>query len=198
MEDEAAIRRCAAGEREAFRFLVERYQAEAIGHATGILGRRDDAPDAVQEAFLDAYRALGRFDSTRRFYPWFYAILRNRCYKMMAERARRESGVEAGGLLDRAASGNIEETLALEQALLSLEAEDRELVTLRHLDGLSYAELAQRLGIPLGTVMSRLFHARRRLRERLLGSKEGASWADRAAKKSAEPPWRWPMASRRR
>jgi len=171
MEDEAAIKRCTSGDREAFRFLVQRYQAEAIGHATGILGRRDDAPDAVQEAFLDAYRALGRFDCARPFYPWFYAILRNRCYKMMAERARRESSVEA--------------TLALEQALLSLEAEDRELVTLRHLDGLSYAELSQRLGIPLGTVMSRLFHARRRLRERLLGSNEGASWAERAARKSA-------------
>jgi RNA polymerase sigma-70 factor (ECF subfamily) len=175
MEDEAAIRRCLAGDPEAFRFLVERYQAEAVGHATGILGRRDDAPDAVQEAFFDAYRALGRFDCARRFYPWFYAILRNRCYKMLAERARREGGVEAGGLLDRAAAGNIEETLALEQALLSLAAEDRELITLRHLDGLSYAELSERLGIPMGTVMSRLFHARRRLRERLSGNQEGAS-----------------------
>jgi RNA polymerase sigma-70 factor (ECF subfamily) len=185
MDDVAAIRSCTAGNRDAFRFLVERYQAEAIGHATAILGRREDAQDAVQEAFLDAYRALGRFDCARRFYPWFYAILRNRCYKLMVERSREEAGFEAGDLLDRPAGVSVEESLALERALLKLDPEDRELVTLRHLDGLCYAELAERLRIPLGTVMSRLFYARRRLRRRLAGSEGGRSCAERAAKKFA-------------
>jgi RNA polymerase sigma-70 factor, ECF subfamily len=60
-----------------------------------------------------------------------------------------------------------EETLLLEQVMLELRAEDRELITLRHLDGLSYEDLAERLGVPLGTIMSRLYHARKNLREKL-------------------------------
>ena len=85
MDDEAAIEKCRAGNNEAFRHVVERYQAEAIGHAIAILGNREDAMDAVQEAFIDAFQALDRVDLTRRFYPWFYVILRNRCYKLAAK-----------------------------------------------------------------------------------------------------------------
>lgn len=177
MDDAAAIRSCCSGNREAFRFLVERYQAEALAHAAAILGRCEEAPDAVQEAFLDAWRALGRFDCSRRFYPWFYAILRNRCYKQIAERSRQAAQIEAADLLDRAAGVSVDETLALEQALRELGPEERELVMLRHLGGLSYQELAARLGIPLGTVMSRLYQARRRLRQKLLRTQGGGSCA---------------------
>jgi Sigma-70 region 2 len=58
MDDRTAIRQCRAGNKEAFRHIVERYEAEAIGHAIGILGKREDALDAVQEAFISAYQAL--------------------------------------------------------------------------------------------------------------------------------------------
>ena len=58
MDDQKAIQRCRAGDKEAFRFIVERYQAEAIGHAIAILGNREDAMDAVQEAFIDCFQAL--------------------------------------------------------------------------------------------------------------------------------------------
>ena len=165
MDDPTAIRSCRAGDRDAFRFLVERYQAEAIGHAVAVLGNREDAKDAVQEAFLDAYQALGRFDATRRFYPWFYTILRNRCLKLAAKR-RATVPLEIPEIFAAGIEGP-EETLALEKALAALPAPDREIVLLRHLDGLSYEELAERLSIPIGTVMSRLFQARRRLRQKL-------------------------------
>ncbi|HSO76192.1 MAG TPA: sigma factor, partial [Blastocatellia bacterium] len=69
MDDATAIRSCRRGDRQAFRHLVETYQGQAIGQATGILGNRDDALDAVQDAFIDAYQALKRFDPARRFYP---------------------------------------------------------------------------------------------------------------------------------
>jgi RNA polymerase sigma-70 factor (ECF subfamily) len=168
MDDHEAIGRCRAGEAEAFRHLVERYQREAIGHARAILGDAEEARDAAQEAFLAAYRALDRFDTTRRFYPWLYTILRNRCLKLLAARAaRRTESVERLELLAEPPGLPVEETLALERALGELGAEDREVLTLRHFDGLSYAELAELLGVPQGTVMSRLFNARRRLRERL-------------------------------
>lgn len=168
MDDLLVIARCRAGDWEAFRHLVERYQAQAIGHALAILGNREDALDAVQEAFLDAYQALDRFDVERRFYPWFYTILRNCCYKLASRERRRETESLAGAEMLAATAGlPPEELLALEQALRALSAEEREIITLRHLDGLSYEELAERLALPAGTVMSRLYYARRRLRAML-------------------------------
>lgn len=168
MDDQTAIERCRAGDGDAFRHVVEHYQAEAIGHATAILGNHEDALDAVQEAFIDAFQALNRFDSTLRFYPWFYVILRNRCYKLAHGRQKRET--DSPGemeILAPTASVSPEDSMLLEQALLELATEDRELITLRHLDGLSYQELAARLEVPQGTIMSRLYHARKKLRERL-------------------------------
>lgn len=164
MDDSTAIRRCRVGETDAFRYLVELYQRKAIAHATAILGNREDAQDAVQEAFVDAFRALQTFDEKRAFYPWFYVLLRNRCYKIVARRRETED-VDETVLV--AASANNDDAIRVERALLSLERDDREIVTLKYFDGLSYDELAERLQIPKGTVMSRLFHARRRLRERL-------------------------------
>jgi len=164
MDDVAAIGACRAGDRQAFRHLVETYQAQAIGHAVGILGNREDALDAVQEAFMDAFRAMKRFDLSRKFYPWFYVILRNRCYKLTGARTKRETeSIEDTQILEPSTSVPREELLLLERALLELEPADREIITLKHLDGLSYEELAERLQIPQGTVMSRLFHARKRL-----------------------------------
>ena len=168
MDDGAAIRACRAGDRQAFRHLVERYQAQAIGHAIGILGNREDAMDAVQDAFIDSFQSLNRFDLSRRFYPWFYIILRNRCYKSAAARTRQKTdSIEEAQILEPSASMPYEELFLLDRALLELDPEDREIITLKHLDGLTYEELAERLRIPEGTVMSRLFHARKRLRERL-------------------------------
>ena len=175
MDDNTAIQKCREGEREAFRHLVERYQAEAIGHAIAILGNRDDALDAVQEAFIDAFQALGRFDLALRFYPWFYSILRNRCFKLAANRKRREAtSTDELEILSPAPGVSREESISLEQALLALTPEHRELVTLKHLDGLSYDELAARFAVPVGTIMSRLYHARKKLREKL--SRRFGTW----------------------
>lgn len=158
------------GDRESFRFLVERYQRQAVAHATIVLGNREDAQDAAQEAFVDAYRAIEKFDFSRRFYPWFYVLLRNRCFKMLASPSRKiTESVEDAEILAPSPESSIEETLALKAALSELSPEDRELVTLKYLDGLSYEELGERLEIPRGTIMSRLFYARRRLQAKLTG-----------------------------
>ena len=166
MDDQAAIERCQAGNADAFRHIVEQYQAEAMGHALAILGNREDAEDAVQEAFVKAFRALRRFEHDRRFYPWFYTILRNCCFKIAARRptAAGEAEPPPGILAAVPDEDGERQSRLLEKALLRLSAEDRELITLKHLDGLSYAALAERLEIPAGTVMSRLYHARQRLR----------------------------------
>ena len=168
MDDREAIKSCRAGDKEAFRHLVEQYQRQALGHATAILGNREDACDATQEAFLDAYHAINRFDLARRFYPWFYVLLRNRCFKMAAgERKRETQDIEEIQILSPETDLPREELLSLELALRALPNEERELITLKHFDGLSYAELAERLEIPIGTVMSRLYHARKMLAAKL-------------------------------
>lgn len=168
MDDKAAIERCRSGDNEAFRHIVQHYQAEAIGHATAILGNKEDALDAVQEAFIDAFQALNQLDLSRCFYPWFYVILRNRCYKLAHGRKKREmSSLNEMEILAPAANIRPEDSMLLEQAMLELPTEDRELITLRHLDGLSYQELAERLEVPRGTIMSRLYYARKKLRQKL-------------------------------
>lgn len=169
MDDAIAIEKCRNGDKDAFRYLVERYQAQSFSHAIAILGNREDALDAVQEAFVDAFQALERFDTTRRFYPWFYVLLRNRCYKATA-RKREAVSIEETEILAPQPELRREEQFALEKALLELSREDRELITLKYLDGLSYSEIAERLEIPRGTVMSRLYYARKQLQARLTGN----------------------------
>ena len=168
MDDAEAIKRCQQGDREVFRHLVERYQKRAVAQAMVILLNRDDAEDAVQEAFIDAFKAIGTFDTSRTFYQWFYVLLRNRCYKLTGRRRPTESLDEASLLASQPGITD-ESRLVLEKALRSLTREEREIVSLKYFSGLSYDELATHLQIPRGTVMSRLFYARQRLQGKLSG-----------------------------
>lgn len=164
MEDGDAIRRCRRGETDAFRHLVDRYQRRALAHASALTGSDADAADMVQTAFLDAFRQLERFDQSREFYPWFYVLLRNRCFKHWRRRGDRAGDARVNEIATRNGV-SVEEVYDLRTALDRLEPMDREILVLKHLDGWTYDELAERLEIPRGTVMSRLFHARRRLKE---------------------------------
>ena len=163
-----AIEKVLDGENEAFRYLVEKYQKQAVAHSYAIFGNREDALDTAQEAFIDAFKSLKTFDRTRKFYPWFYVLLRNRCYKMTAKKRETET-IEETEILVPNSDFSVEDRLTLEKALSSLSKEDREIVTLKYLDGLSYDELAEHLQIPKGTVMSRLFYARRQLQTKIKG-----------------------------
>jgi RNA polymerase sigma-70 factor (ECF subfamily) len=171
MLDAQVIQKCRQGDNEAFRHLVQRYQRRALAHARALTGNDADAADAAQDAFLDAFRHLGGFDEAREFYPWFYVLLRNRCLK----RGRCHDRAGANELIETAAPGGelTEEVLDLRAALDQLRFEDREIILLKHLDGWTYDELSERLEIPRGTVMSRLFHARKRLLVLMAGSKGG-------------------------
>jgi len=162
MDDAEAVRQCRAGHVEAFQHLVRRYQARALAHGRALIDNDADAADAAQEAFIDAFRNLLQFDGRREFYPWFYVLLRHRCLK---QRTRPGTRPESGPLPERQAApgASAEQAIDLRAALARLDQADRELVVLKHLDGWTYEELAVRLEIPQGTVMSRLFNARRRL-----------------------------------
>lgn len=172
--DEAWIRQCQRGRREAFEPLVRRYGPWAFRFAVGMVKDEDAARDLSQEAFLKAYRAIGRFDVSRPFYPWFHQILRRLCLDHLR---RRRPKVEITEIQDRLpGSDGREITGAPERAELRrvvhaaldrLAPGDREILVLREFQELSYAEIAETLGIPRGTVMSRLHYARRRLRDQL-------------------------------
>jgi RNA polymerase sigma-70 factor (ECF subfamily) len=151
-----------------FEFLVRKYQREALMHAAALLGNRDDAAEACQESFTSAFASLARLPELTAFYPWFYRILRNRCLNMLARRktaasyARREMqlGEETGASAESAASRD-EERAKIWRALGSLTLEHREVLALRFMRGYDYDTLAALLGVPRGTIMSRLYHARR-------------------------------------
>jgi RNA polymerase sigma-70 factor (ECF subfamily) len=169
MDDATAVRTCLAGERDAFRFVVDRYQGRALAHAQILTRHEADAADATQEAFVDAFRSLASFDATRPFYGWFYVLLRNRCFKQRSRRGTRlESGITIEPGVVPAVSA---EHLDLWRAIGRLAPDDAALIVLKHIEGWTYEELSKALGVPRGTVMSRLYAARQRLTAALTGER---------------------------
>jgi RNA polymerase sigma-70 factor (ECF subfamily) len=170
MDDLAASRACQAGNPDAFRHFVERYQQRALAHARLLTRNETDAADATQEAFVDAFRNLRAFDTGREFYPWFYVLLRNRCFKQRSRRGTRWESSDA--LPSPAVDPGLSETqLDLWRAIGRLTPDDAELVVLKHIEGWTYEELSASLGVPRGTVMSRLYAARQRLLTLLSGER---------------------------
>ena len=158
------------GSVEAFEEVVRTAMKRAYAVAAGILGNAEDAYDLSQEAFMAAHRARATFDLERPFFPWFYRILRNRCLNYLRKKAgRREVSIdlliEKPGRSESPDRGVMkkERAEALWKAIQDLTPEHREIVILRSFQELSYREIAETLGISEGTVMSRLYYARRSL-----------------------------------
>ncbi len=177
-EQEAqAITACQSGDREAFETIVRAYAARAIGAARSIVRETALAEDAAQEAFVRAFRALKRFDTKQPFYPWFYRILKNCCLSLLKRRKRHFAfstdvedapplegpGGPANDPADSAARGELK--AAVRQGMAQLSDPHREILYLSHFEALAYKEIADCLSIPIGTVMSRLWAARRALRK---------------------------------
>ena len=170
--DVALIIGIKAGNKKALGQLVERHKKMAFRMALGLVGNKDDAYDISQEAFMRVYNSAGTFDERQPFLPWFYTIIANLCRTWLRRRSSRESRMvaieDAPYLLADATTPESrlmkKELLGrLQQALLELSFEDREIITLQHFRGMSYDEIANLLGIPRGTVMSRLYYARKKL-----------------------------------
>ncbi len=88
MTDSELVRECLAGRQESFRALMDRYRSDAMAVAVNILANREDAEDACQEAFLKAYRGLGRFDADRSYKAWFIAVVSHHCLDLVRKRTR--------------------------------------------------------------------------------------------------------------
>ena len=181
--DEELARRLAAGDAGAFDELLSRHRDALFRFARWSLGAaRDEAEDATQDVLIEIYRSLPRFEGRSRLRTWMFGIARNVC-RQRRRTWRRASSNPAGGVestdsirdlpdgsvdLDGALERReIQEAVAL--AIEGLRPEHRSAVLLRDVEGLSYEEIAEVLGIPLGTVRSRLHNGRLALAGRLIG-----------------------------
>lgn len=174
-DERATVLRVQAGDQQAFGELVRKYMQRAYYGALGLTGSHDDALELSQEAFARAFRARDSIDPERPFYTWYYQILRRLCFNLgRDESSRRRKLQEQGSWLlaeaEQRQNPGPETTLQqqqlqgrCQQAIESLPDTEREIIVLRELQGLGYQEIAGLLDIPIGTVMSRLYSARKRL-----------------------------------
>ena len=172
------VRMSKSGDSRSYEPLVRAYEGPGLRLAVGMLGSVDEATDALQDAFIKAWKSLHRFDVTRPFGPWFFQILRNQCRDVIRSRQSRErlevrdEHIEvrpAGASSDPAClQERNEASQILWRGLNALGDEHREILVLKELQGFRYSEIADILTIPEGTVASRLYHARDALREALV------------------------------
>ena len=178
-DEQAIVQRWCGGDVEAFEYLVNKYKRRAYFIALGMVGQHDDALDLSQEAFVRVHRHRKRFDPDRRFFPWLYQVLKNLCYTYLKERkANRSVPLEK---LTGEDEGHGESSYfnpdcvaerndlkdAVWKAISALKRQDREIIMLRHFQDLSYKEVSEVLSCSQGTVMSRLYYARRALKKKL-------------------------------
>jgi RNA polymerase sigma-70 factor, ECF subfamily len=188
-EDDALVEEARNGSKAAFHALFQKYHRRAFAVALGVLKRPEDAMDVVQDAFIKVHKNIGAFQGTSSFYTWLYRIVMN----LAIDHVRRTRRVvewgddvplhEAAG--DRALVPRVEDenpsramvrrelSDKIRQALDALPEYHRAVILLREVEGMSYEEMAEVLGVPKGTIMSRLFHARRKMQDQLQPYLEG-------------------------
>lgn len=175
--DRALVDEAKSGSLDAFEGLVRRYQHRVVNYVQAIVRDSGEAEDVAQETFIRAYRSLGRFRGESAFKTWLYTIATNTARTSLERRGRRER-VADQSLDDDARALTVERvpshrpdpeaTLvmrdAIDRALATLPHELRVAVVLRDVEGLDYKEIAEVTEVPMGTVESRIFRARRKLR----------------------------------
>ena len=182
-DDSALIQAVLDGDPSAYRGIVERYQSRIYSVVYGMLRNPEDSKEVAQEAFVKAYQKLSTFRLESKFYTWLCRIAINLSIDLLRKRKRRDHSEFDEGIGARDSSGEILDMYnnerpdkALERSELhtkiiqeveKLPAEQKQAIVLREIDGLSYREISEIMNIPEGTVMSRLFYARKKLQEAL-------------------------------
>lgn len=198
-DDQILVARSREGDAKAFRELFERYQRRIFSLAYGMVHDRDNAEELVQEAFLKAYRNLDRFHGNSSFYTWLYRITMNVGIDFLRREKKRQGSVDyddrlahheevnkgdfplvssIGTQTPGRVQGRNELAEQIRKAMDQLSDKHREVILLREIEGLSYAEIAETLDIRKGTVMSRLHHARQNLQRMLRPYVEAEHAAD--------------------
>jgi RNA polymerase sigma-70 factor, ECF subfamily len=171
--DADLIERVLAGERDLYAVIVGRYQDTLSRFALGMLRDPDAAADLVQDSLVKAYASLARCNDRQNFRAWIFRIVRNRCMDHLRAPARKQVGLEEGSpeLLDRATPETEFERDQLrhvvEHALAALPDAQREAFLLKHVEDLSYEEMAEILGIGVSALKMRVMRAREALQHTL-------------------------------
>ncbi len=185
--DHDLVQRVQAGDTAAFRALFDKFHRRAFAVAMGVVKNEDDALDAVQEAFVKVHKNIHKFEGSSSFYTWLYRIVMNVSIDHVRRTSRRrnldfderalheESEVAGdGALVPSVTNANPGKAAlrrelggAIQAALQELPEHHRAVIILREIEGMSYEEMAEALEVPKGTVMSRLFHARKKMQAAL-------------------------------
>lgn len=181
--DAKLVARVQAGDKAAFDLLVLKYQRKILRLLSRMLRDQSEIEDVMQEAFIKAYRALPQFRGDSAFYTWLYRIAINTARNWMASQSRRPSSPslhqsedgETFDEIDNLTDNNTPESLlasreiaaSVNDSIQALPAELRTAIVLREIEGLSYEEIAQAMGCPIGTVRSRIFRAREAIATKL-------------------------------
>lgn len=175
-EDVALVAAAKAGDLDAFEALVRRHTRVVYAHALRFFGDRSAAEDISQEVFVKVYRSLDSFDERARFSTWLFRVTRNCCLDEVRAGRRRPEAIDP--LEIHGASPDFSDevvlTAAIELATRALQPEDRDALSAVAVFGLSYIEAGKALGVPAGTVKSRVFRARRSLAATLGMNRGGA------------------------
>ena len=187
--DQQLVQRAQRGDLRAFDLLVLKYQGRIAALVSRYVSDAGEVEDVTQEAFIKAYRALGKFRGDSAFYTWLYRIAANAAKNHLVAKGRRPGadatiedaeGFDEGGMLSESASpealamgGELAEVV--ESALNALPDELKSALMLREFDGLSYEDIADVLGCPVGTVRSRIFRAREAVDQRVKEQVSGGS-----------------------
>jgi RNA polymerase sigma-70 factor, ECF subfamily len=167
--DDDLVAAWVTGDRAAFDVLVGRYERRVYGICYRYFGNPTDAEDAAQEAFVALLRRAATFSGASSFSTWMYRVTTNACNDLARNRARRPQAADTA-VADLAGTAELDDVIAnhelgleLSRALAQLDAGHRDAVLLHDVVGLPYADVADRLGLPVGTVKSRVHRGHARL-----------------------------------
>ena len=159
------LERVRRGDREAYQGIVQRYMQTAYYIALGFVRNPQDALDVSQDAFVRAFRKIKQYDPEKRFFPWFYRLLKNLCLDHIKKRRRLAEVPLEDVQVFREDKDNRELKEILWKGIEQLPFEQREVIILRYFQQCSYQEIAEVTGKPMGTVMSSLFYAKKKLKD---------------------------------
>jgi RNA polymerase sigma-70 factor (ECF subfamily) len=195
MDDKELVQHAKSGDQEAFRLLFERHHRRVYAVALGVVRNQEDALDVVQDGFIKAHRYLAKFEGNSSFYTWLYRIVMNLAIDHLRKHKRAkhvdfndalshiegEDTLGEDSLMPSILGQNPGKSLVrkeirenISRALDLLSENHRAVLVMRELEGMSYEEMAEAMSCSKGTIMSRLFHARKNIQKHLNAMMDGS------------------------